>query len=212
MSPSILHTYRTAYKLSTPSSYTHSHAELIYASSRTALRSPSAVLARQRLRDLKHQRRKSNGNAISKDTNKSKEKEKDDSTSNNTANEHILKPPSPPQPSNLSQTQSHTVESAPSPSAIHTQPSLSIVSEAHIGRQPPAALSNTVRKHFNAQQLSEAETVARFAYVVRQTRNPEHVRTEGSDGDGAGFWMGSQGREIRRGEGGEVGFRLRFRP
>jgi hypothetical protein len=208
MSPSILHTYRTAYKLSTPSSYTHPHAELTYNSSRIALRSPSAVLARRRLRDLKHKRRKSTANDTSKDTNISKEKEKDDTASSNNANEYILKPPSPPRPS----TQFQTIEAAPSPSTIHAQPTLSTISEVHIGRQPAAALSNIVRKHFNAQQLSEAETVARFAYVARQTRSPENVRTEGSDGDGEGFWMGSQGREIRRGEGGEVGFRLRFRP
>src|ERR1700742_3195748 len=58
LAPSILHTYRTAYRLATPSSYTFPHADLIYNSSRTALRAPSAVLARRRLRDLKHQRRK----------------------------------------------------------------------------------------------------------------------------------------------------------
>ncbi len=82
----------------------------------------------------------------------------------------------------------------------------------HIGKQTPATLATTIRKHFNAQQLSEAETVARFSYVVRQTKAKEAMRLGVSDGDGMGHWMGSHGREVRRGEGGEVGFRLRFRP
>jgi len=69
-----------------------------------------------------------------------------------------------------------------------------------------------VRKHFNAQQLSEADTIARFTYVVQQAGRP--VWTEGCEGDSTGFWMGSHGREVRKadGPGGEVGFRLRFRP
>lgn len=56
-SPSILHTYRQAYRLPTPSSYTHPHADIIFTSSRVALRSPTSVLARRRLRDLKHRRK-----------------------------------------------------------------------------------------------------------------------------------------------------------
>ena len=81
-----------------------------------------------------------------------------------------------------------------------------------IDRQTPQLLAMAVRKHFNAQQLNEAETVAKFIYVARNSSSRGAVRTEGSAGDGNGWWMGSQGREIRKCDGGEVGFRLRFRP
>lgn len=81
-----------------------------------------------------------------------------------------------------------------------------------IERQNPQYLAAAVRKHFNAQQLNEAETISRFIYVARNSRTRDHVNTEGSAGDGHGYIMGSHGREVRRGEGGEPGFRLRFTP
>ena len=211
VSPLTLRTYRTAYRLPTLSSYTHDHADLIYNSSQTALRAPSAVLARRRLRDLKHQRRKAtlNGNPTSQTmtkTLKQKEKSNTDADQSSTTNsDNLLKPPSPNHPN---------AQSLDGTSDISQQTSIpnSIVPPEHIGKQTPNALATAVRKHFNAQQLSEAETVARFTYVVRHTRSREGVNLEGSDGDGHGYWMGSHGREVRRDEGGEVGFRLRFRP
>lgn len=81
-----------------------------------------------------------------------------------------------------------------------------------IERQNPQHLAAAVRKHFNAQQLNEAETIARFIYVARSSASRDHVNTQGSAGDGHGFVMGCHGREVRRGEGGEPGFRLRFVP
>lgn len=55
---SVLRTYRIAYRLQAPSTFCHAHADIIHKSSATALRSPSAVLARRRLREEKHRRRK----------------------------------------------------------------------------------------------------------------------------------------------------------
>lgn len=81
-----------------------------------------------------------------------------------------------------------------------------------IERQNPQHLAAAVRKHFNAQQLNEAETISRFIYVARNSASRDIVSTEGSAGDGHGYIMGSHGREVRRGEGGEPGFRLRFAP
>jgi hypothetical protein len=79
-------------------------------------------------------------------------------------------------------------------------------------REPPSHLATSVRKHFNAQQLHEAETIARFIYVVQQ--GGQRVWTEGCEGDGTGYWMGSHGRQVRKidAPGGEAGFSLRFRP
>lgn len=37
-----------------------------------------------------------------------------------------------------------------------------------IGSLSPTFLATSIRKHFNAQQLNEAETIARFTYVARQ--------------------------------------------
>ena len=215
LAPSILNSYRTAHRLLTSSPYSKPHADLLYKSSPTALRAPSAVHARRRLRDLKHQRRKANGSsatinkpkAKSTDKDKSKELEAPAEQASASTSEHLLKP-------SLDGTAllNTTTTTSSSSSAPSSPPPPSIAPE-YIGKQSPTALATAVRKHFNAQQLVEAETVARFIYVGRQGKSSSGVsRMEGSEGDGMGCWMGSQGREVRRGEGGEVGFRLRFRP
>ncbi|RMZ85109.1 hypothetical protein DV738_g125, partial [Chaetothyriales sp. CBS 135597] len=83
----------------------------------------------------------------------------------------------------------------------------------YIGKQPPASLATAVRKHFNAQQLNEATVVSRFTYIAKHAHSDHTAnRTDGCAGDGDGWWMGTHGREIRRGHGGDVGFRLRFTP
>ena len=144
---------------------------------------------------------------------KSKQKEKeysDADQSSTTKPDNFLKPSSP----------NHHTASLDSTSDVSASQLPRLLTPAippeHIGKQTPAALATTIRKHFNAQQLSEAETVARFVYMMRQTKARDAagagVRLEGGDGDGMGSWMGGHGREVRRGEGGEVGFRLRFRP
>jgi hypothetical protein len=103
---------------------------------------------------------------------------------------------------------SPTLPSSDEPTVIPDHPPL----QPHqIHQQTPQALSLAIRKHFNAQQLNEAETIARFLYITRDDARREGVSTEGSGGDGHGWVMGSQGREVRREEGGGVGFRLRFR-
>ncbi|KIV84302.1 hypothetical protein PV11_00090 [Exophiala sideris] len=187
-----LRTYRIAHRLSVASAFNHPHAELTYTSSDLALRTPSAVYARRKLHEQKQQRRKlqqtqQNG---SKNT-KSKDKSKDNVPTSTSVAQSV-------------EAHDHNSElGVDAPTATST----------YLGRREPAShLVNAVRKHFNAQQLSEADTIARFIYVVQQ--NGKTVRTEGSAGDGRGYWMGSHGRQIRKidGPGGEVGFRLRFRP
>lgn len=205
MSTSILRTYRIAHRLSVPSAYNHPHAELTYTSSDIALRAPSIVQARRKLREQRHQERKlvvqaqRNGATTVKNA-KTKEKEKDKSRTTQ------ADPPSSTGPLMAKPTE------PPDHGSQQAQPS-SASPTLFVGpREPPSQLATAVRKHFNAQQLSEADTIARFIYVVQQ--NGRGVRTEGSSGDGTGYFIGSHGREVRKldGPGGEVGFRLRFRP
>ena len=191
MPTSILRTYRIAHRLPVRAAFNHGHAELTYTSSELALRAPSAVQARRKLRDQKHQRRKlqqaqTNGTGKSSKS-KDKGKERLSVTQSIEAPDHNSE-------------QASTLSSATS-------------SSTYLGRREAAThLANSIRKHFNAQQLSEADTIARFIYVVQQ--HGKSVATEGSAGDGTGSWMGSHGRQVRKidGPGGEVGFRLRFRP
>jgi hypothetical protein len=166
------------------------------------------VLARRRLRESRKQAQqqqqsqrlgKSSGNGATK-RKAGKEKEKD-----------------PTGQGEKAETTMNGVGQADAPSPANTAtltPPLSntLPPREQIERQTPVALALAVRKHFNAQQLNEAETVARFIYVARHGASRGVVKTEGADGSGNGFVMGSMGREIRCGDGGEVGFRLRFRP
>lgn len=49
-----------------------------------------------------------------------------------------------------------------------------------LGNTQANSLQTSVRKHFNAQHLNEAETIARFTYVVRQQGSsiqPRHTST-----------------------------------
>lgn len=47
-----------------------------------------------------------------------------------------------------------------------------------IGSTSANSLFTSIRKHFNAQQLNEAETIARFSYVIRQQGSPIASRTQ----------------------------------
>lgn len=217
---SVLRTYRIAYRLHIPSTFSHPHADIIYKSSQVALRAPSAILARRRLREERRRRRKldhalqlngstTTSNKIGKSKNKIRQAEKDkgkpkdlNPETSSTAGSMVAQSIEPP---DATQSSDQTQPNPPS--------SPSSTSTSYLGpREPPSQLAVSVRKHFNAQQVSEADTIARFTYVVQQASRP--VWTEGCAGDGAGYWIGSHGREVRKadGPGGEVGFRLRFRP
>lgn len=216
MSVPILRSYRIAHRLHVPAAFNYPHAEITYKSCDLALRSPSAVYYRRKQHELQLQRRKQRQskqtNGTGK-TNKSKDRDKEKGKSKETANADkpssiapsIAQTGNPPEiTSNQGPHNSNGTPPSPSPSFSTT---------TTLGpREPASNLATAVRKHFNAQQLSEADTIARFIYVVQQ--NGRQVRTEGSEGDGSGYWMGSQGRAARRSDapGGDVGFRLRFRP
>ena len=192
---------------------------MTYNSSTIALRAPSAVFARKRLSaDLKHQRRAqahptdAHTNGFSKASkagkaSKTKEKDKD-------ASSRLLKHAVASNNRDGDDPTTSTTTSAAIAQSIERPDSPSFPSQATYrgSRQTQSALATAVRKHFNAQQLNEAETIARFVYVVQQTRGG--VSTERGKGDGTGYWMGSHGRQVRKidAPGGETGFRLRFRP
>ncbi|KIW80871.1 hypothetical protein Z517_03894 [Fonsecaea pedrosoi CBS 271.37] len=214
MSVPILRSYRIAHRLHVPAAFHYPHADITYQSCEVALRAPSAVQYRRKQHEQQLQRRKQRlsqqTNGSGKD-NKSKEREKERGKSKETGNTdkrsstaHSITQPGDHPEVTSSQGQGHGPTLSPSsPSSTTT----------NLGpREPPSHLASAVRQHFNAQQLSEADTIARFIYVVQQ--NGRQVRTEGSEGDGSGYWMGSQGRAARRNDvpGGDVGFRLRFRP
>lgn len=218
MPVSVLRTYRIAHRLPVPSTFNHPHAELTYKSCETALRAPSVVHHRRKLHEQHLQRRKARdgqaSNGTSKNINgKSKEKGryKDTAVKGRLSGTHmsIAQSIEPPDPSNSSSEHDQSHPSLSSQSSSGRSP--------YVGpRLPSSQLASSVRKHFNSQQLAggEADTIARFIYVVQQNKTSRQVRTEGSEGDGNGNWMGGNGREQTRvdGPGGEVGFRLRFKP
>ncbi|OCT50925.1 hypothetical protein CLCR_08830 [Cladophialophora carrionii] len=216
MPVAVLRTYRIAHRLPVPAAFNQPHAELAYKSSDVGQRAPSVVyyrrklheqhLQRRRARQTQQQQQQTNGTGKTHGS-KSKEKGKLKDTSMTDASSNTsltiaqsIEPPDPNHPA--SERDASSVSSGPS---------------TYLGpNQPVSNLAAVVRKHFNAQQLigGEADTIARFIYVVQQNGSSRQVRTEGSEGDGSGYWMGGNGREQRRvdGPGGEVGFRLRFRP
>lgn len=210
MSPLTLLSYRTAYQIPTASCYFHPHADIIYNSSQTALRAPSAVAARRRMHEFRQQQRNAskNGSAAGK------KKAKATTSTAKTASDESTTKASNGMLAAVAE-QGSTDSPAPSHASLagtQQPPNYPLPPPEQITRQTPAALAQTLRKHFNAQQLNEMDTVAKFLYVVKDNNTRAGVRTEGSAGDGTGWSMGSQGRAVRRGEGGEVGFRLRFRP
>ncbi|ETI27378.1 hypothetical protein G647_09568 [Cladophialophora carrionii CBS 160.54] len=219
MPVAVLRTYRIAHRLPVPAAFNQPHAELAYKSSDVGQRAPSVVYYRRKLHEQHLQRRRArqtqqqqqqqqqtNGTGKTHGS-KSKEKGKlkdtsmtDGSSNTSLAIAQSIEPPDPGHPA--SERDASSVSSGP---------------WTYLGpNQPVSNLAAAVRKHFNAQQLigGEADTIARFIYVVQQNGSSRQVRTEGSEGDGSGYWMGGNGREQRRvdGPGGEVGFRLRFRP
>jgi hypothetical protein len=235
ISISTLHTYRAAYQIQMPSCYTQPHAELIYGSSHIALRAPSVVRARRQERELQVRRKKRaqmNGNGTSKLKQGTKDKHKD--SSSDTSRRKGRSAPAIDEDS-IAQSIEHASPTLQTQSVSSDQTSSllnSINPDATlIGRSSPSLLAMTIRKHFNAQQLNEAETIAKFTYVARQqgygnapgvasihntiTSLPQvstPIRVEGSDGDGNGWVMGSMGRQVRMTDSGGGAFRLRFRP
>lgn len=127
-----------------------------------------------------------------KDKKSGKAREKSDiSNDNGVAHESIEAPPSPN--SHPSQPESNSI-SAENASRSSRTASEGMRDDAKyviphslnqsdpeatvIGSSSATALYTSVRKHFNAQQLNEADTIARFSYVVRQQGSSISSRTQ----------------------------------
>ena len=202
----VLRSYRIAHRLPVPAAFNYPHADLTYRSSDVARCAPSAVYYRRKLHEQDLRRRKLRQTQPANGTNKSsgtKSKEKGKAKAAAAENS-----------SSISLSIAQSIEPPDEQDQLSKS---SVAVTTYVGPRLPAShLTSAVRKHFNAQQLvgGEADTIARFIYVVQQNATSRVVRTEGSEGDGEGYWMSGNGREQRRvdGPGGEVGFRLRFRP
>ena len=91
------------------------------------------------------------------------------------------------------------------------------------GKATHSQLASTIRRHFNSQQVSEGDVIAKFVYVVRHSGSAAKAGGTGAVGINgskiigvsasevdAGWEIGSSGREEDRRR--DIGFRLRFRP
>jgi hypothetical protein len=101
-------------------------------------------------------------------------------------------------------------------------PSINVSTGAE-GKATHFQLASAVRRHFNSQQVSEGDVIAKFVYVVRHSGSAAKAGGTGAVGISgskiigigaaeadAGWEIGSSGRfEDRRRD---IGFRLRFRP
>lgn len=201
---SALSAYRIAYHLPTAPGYTQPHADILYRSSLAAMRAPSQVQTRKRMLEARQQQRQKAAQPPP-----SKKKSKVSAADKNSDTSKENDPPDAVDRANADGSGSGSGSGTPDPFDSSGVP---LPPVEQIERQSPQQLASAVRKHFNAQQLNEAETISRFIYVARHSIGQDNVRTEGSEGDGHGYIMGGHGREIRRSEGGEPGFRLRFRP
>lgn len=192
---SVLHTYRHAHHLQTSSAYINPHADLILASSRTGLRSPSSVTARRKRRDAKHHARRKDTTAVVSSKQKDRERSSDRLKGITTA--------------------TNATQALVTPSAN--------ASTGAAGKATHSQLASAVRRHFNSQQVSEGDVIAKFVYVVRHSRSVAKAGGTGAVGISgskiigvgateadAGWEIGSGGREEDKRR--DLGFRLRFVP
>jgi Sin3 binding region of histone deacetylase complex subunit SAP30 len=149
---SLLHDYRQAYKLSTPSAYSNQYSQMLL-SRGIGLRSPTSIAAR-RGQSSSSARQGVNG-----------------STKNTETQELVVTSENPVEET------AHTSFPGASNSpdgGIGRQPRLhSIIGQSRVGK---GQLALAVRKHFNSAGLVEQEAIARFLYKVREERKGHQFR------------------------------------
>ncbi|KAK5081645.1 hypothetical protein LTR05_007778 [Lithohypha guttulata] len=137
---------------------------------------------------------RAHANGVSKISKSSRSKDKRSTTKNKEAIDTTtqLSIEEPPSPNSNSHPSHSNVDSASNPPDTASRKSPTIASEQQqqeeqeednsiptslnqtnpestvLGHSQATALQTSIRKHFNAQHLNEAETIARFTYVVRQ--------------------------------------------
>lgn len=142
----ILHAYRHAHKLPTPSAYSNDYSRIIL-SQGIGLRSPTSLATRR------GQTRRGNNNAShsqrrSDDASADADASSADSNSNANANN-------------------------PSSGSVNDAALHRIISQGRVSKDQFAL---AVRKHFNSAGLSEQESIARFLYTVREERRGREFR------------------------------------
>ncbi|KAL1969825.1 hypothetical protein VTN77DRAFT_7334 [Rasamsonia byssochlamydoides] len=140
---SILHDYRHAYKLSTPSAYSKPYSKLLL-SSGIGLRSPTAIAARRA--QLSRSRRGVNGEQ--QEISPAGESERTAMTMENGLHGDHTR-------NNLSDDDLDR----------HDRNLHRIIGQGRVGKEQ---LALAVRKHFNSAGLVEQEAIARFLYKVRE--------------------------------------------
>ncbi|CAL00593.1 hypothetical protein AAWM_01565 [Aspergillus awamori] len=148
----LLHSYRHAYKLSTPSAFASEYSHLLL-SRGIGLRSPTSIAAQRA--HLARQDQTTNGSQSSASTSR-KALQSNSSAPNGVSTRHKDRP------------------SNKGPDTIDTKGALHhIIGQERVCKNQ---LAVTVRKHFNSAGLAEQEAIARFLYKVREEGRGRHFR------------------------------------
>lgn len=144
----ILHAYRHAHKLPTPSAFSNEYSRILLTQG-IGLRSPTALAARraQSSAQRRHER---------------------DATGNRDRHNHGVNGTSGSHSTSNSNPGSNTDSSSVEDSSLHR-----IIGQDRVGKDQIALV---VRRHFNSAGLSEQESIARFLYTVREERTGRQFR------------------------------------
>jgi hypothetical protein len=156
---SLLHDYRHAHKLSTPSAYARPISRLLL-SSGVGLRSPTAIAARRAALGASTSSSSNSSASVS-----SSERSNNNSNSNSNGNGNINGRRNADEPADNNNDESSSNKNKNKnknkKDTLHKQ----INSQNRISKDH---LALAVRKHFNAAGLVEQEAIARFLYKVRE--------------------------------------------
>lgn len=164
---SILHDYRHAYKLSTPSAYSKSYSKMLL-SCGIGLRSPTAIAARRA--QLPNARRPKNGSSTrtsqqdqslltSEAMERTMSRNTDSSIGRPTADNGLSN-------NNVSSKTGYIVD-------LQRRHIHQIIGQGRVSKEQ---LAMAVRKHFNSAGLMEQEAIARFLYKVREEGKSREFR------------------------------------
>ncbi|RMJ20918.1 hypothetical protein PHISP_08212 [Aspergillus sp. HF37] len=147
----ILHSYRHAHKLGTPSAFSNDYSHILL-SGGIGLRSPTSLAARRRQASSR-QAREANGTSSSSSAAK--------------------------KPSSPNGVSGKPVPSGQSGTGVNTTTPLDEKTLHQVigqGRVSKKQLAQAVRKHYNNAGLGEQEAIARFLYKVREEGRGHHFR------------------------------------
>ncbi|PWY66052.1 hypothetical protein BO94DRAFT_335122 [Aspergillus sclerotioniger CBS 115572] len=148
----LLHSYRHAYKLSTPSAFSSEYAHLLLGRG-IGLRSPTAIAAQRAHQSRQDQM--TNGSQSSASTSRKALHNHSSAPNGVSTNHKDRRPHKGPD----------TIDGK---SALHH-----IIGQDRVCKNQ---LAVTVRKHFNSAGLAEQEAIARFLYKVREEGRGRHFR------------------------------------